>query len=417
MERSLRAASIALIAFAVWRLLGAGAARGTLRVRSSALARELPSLEPAREAALHVDIDAMPSPADRDALAAVAHAGTQVTWSATAIPPLAAVAARAREPGAPVHVDVASTANVALSDGLAALDSVNAAGATRGASIDVGAPSGALAAVSGAARAPVGVPTAGPLHPVLLVGRAGWEAKFAAAALEEQGWIVVERLFVAPTADVTQGAIGVVDTNHFSAIVAVDTTFGIVGASVARFVRDGGGLLLLGDAANAPAVRAIAPARAGTRHSAGTHTFDGANPVAAMPVYPLESPRGDIVRLTTRGALLTSAARREGAGRVLQAGFDETWRWRMQGGTDAVAAHRAWWSRMVGSIAATPIAANAGAESAEGAPLARLIGALGPATTAEPSASAPRRLPAWLLPLLLICLLAEWGSRRWRGAQ
>jgi hypothetical protein len=150
---------------------------------------------------------------------------------------------------------------------------------------------------------------------------------------------------------------------------------------------------------------------------AGTHAFDAADPVTAMAVYPLESPRSDIVRLTTRGALLTSAARREGAGRVLQVGFDETWRWRMQGGTDAVAAHRAWWSRMVGSVAATPLVVDAAASSAEGAPLARLIGALGPATTVEPLASAPRRLPAWLLPLLLICLLAEWGSRRWRGAQ
>jgi hypothetical protein len=419
-ERGLRAASFALIAFAVWRLLGAGAAGGMVRLRSSSLARELPSIEPARDGAVHVDIDAMPSPADRDALAAVAHAGTRVTWSSAAIPPLAAVAVRAREPGAPVRVEVASTVNVSLSDGLAALDSVNAAGAARGASLSVGAPSGALAAASGAARSPIGIPAPALLHPVLLVGRAGWEAKFAAAALEEQGWSVVERLFVAPTADVTQGAIGVIDTNHFSAIVAVDTTLGAVGPSIVRFVRDGGGLLLLADAANAPAVRAIAPARAGARQLSGKHAFDVADPVGAMPVYPLESVRGDVVRLTTRGTSLTSAARREGAGRVLQAGFDETWRWRMQGGTEAVAAHRAWWSRMVGSVAATPLdmAAAAGdATSAEGAPLARLIGALGPAATVEPPASEPRRLPSWLLPLLLICLLAEWGSRRWRGAQ
>ncbi len=416
-ERALRAASLALVAFAIWRVVGAGAAGGTLRVRSSSLAHDVRSLESARDAALHVDVDAMPSPEDRDALAAVAHAGTRVTWSAATIPPLAAVAVRSREPGGPVRISVASTEKVAVSDGLAALDSVTAAGAAQGASLSVGAPSGAVAAGSGAARTPIGIPAGVALHPVLLIGHAGWEAKFAAAALEEQGWNVDERVFVAPTADVTQGAIGVIDTAHFSAIVALDTTLGAVGPSIVRFVREGGGLLLLADAANAPSIRAIAPARAGTKKTAALHAFDSADPVNAMPVYPLESPRGDIVRLTTRGATLTSAARREGAGRVLQIGFDETWRWRMQGGTDAAAAHRAWWSRMVGSIAATPIPAVDEAQSAEGAPLARLIGALGPATTVEPSASEPRRLPAWLFPLLIICLLAEWGSRRWRGAQ
>ena len=74
--------------------------------------------------ALHVEIDAAATPADRDALAAVAHAGTRVTWSGAAVPPLAAVAVRAREPGGPVRIAVASGAAVALSDGLAALDTV-----------------------------------------------------------------------------------------------------------------------------------------------------------------------------------------------------------------------------------------------------------------------------------------------------
>jgi hypothetical protein len=136
-----------------------------------------------------------------------------------------------------------------------------------------------------------------------------------------------------------------------------------------------------------------------------------------MPVYPLESLRADAVRLSARGSLVTSAARREGAGRVLQAGYDETWRWRMEGGSDAVAAHRAWWSRMVGSVAAVPLPAAGESSSAEGAPLARLVDALGPATNAPPQESAPRTLPAWLLPLLLVLLLGEWASRRARGAR
>lgn len=416
-ETALRAASFALIAFAFWRLAEGAVGSGTVRVRSSALARALPAIESGRRTALHVDIDAPPTPPERDALAALARDGERVTWGGAVLPPLAAVAERAREPGGPVRIAVASPADVALSDGLAALDSVRAAGAAHGATVNVGAPSGLLSAQSGAARAPVGVAPAADLHPVLVLGRAGWEAKFAVAALEEQGWKVDEREFVAPGADVTQGAAVAIDTAHYSAVVALDTVLGSVGPSIARFVRAGGGLVLLGDAANAPAVRAIAPAHAGTRRAAASRAFDVADPVSAMAVYPLESLRADAVRLSARGAFVTSAARREGAGRVLQAGYDETWRWRMEGGSDAVAAHRAWWSRMVGSVAAVPLPAVDESSSAEGAPLARLVDALGPATDAAPPESVPRTLPAWLLPLLLLSLIAEWASRRMRGAR
>ena len=412
--------SFALIAFALWRVLASSSALnpgGAARVRSSTLTRELPSIEAGRSAAVHVDLDAPPAPQDRDALTAIAHAGTRVTWSSASVVPLAAVASRAREPGGPVRISVASPVSVSLSDGLAALDSVGSASATRGAAVDVGAPSGALKAKSGATLAPIGVSPAAALRPVLIVGRAGWEAKFAAAALEEQGWTVEQRVFVAPGAVVTQGVVTALDTAHYSAIVALDTVLGPIAPSLARFVRDGGGLVLLGEAANASAVRAIAPAQVGTKRPAGSRAFDGTDPFNAMAVYPLESLRSDAIRLSTRGALLTAAARREGAGRVIQEGFDETWRWRMQGGTDAVAAHRAWWSRIVGSVAATPLASEERGRSAEGAPLARLIDALGPAVTAAPDSSAPHRLPVWLLPAILLGLLAEWGSRRWRGAQ
>jgi hypothetical protein len=425
-ERALRVASFALIAFTLWRMATDGGAGGTVTVRASALSRELPSLEASRTAALHVVMDAMPSPAERDELGAVAHAGTRVTWGAPAVPRsqstqalanLALVASRGREPGDPARVTIVSNADVTIADSLAPLDSLRAASTERGVTIDVPSLAGALGARSGTVRAPVGVPEATALHPVLVVGRAGWEAKFAVAALEELGWRVEARLFVAPGADVMQGAIAVIDTNRYAAIVAVDTTLGPAGASIARFVRAGGGLVLLAGAANAPAVRAIAPARAGIRKLAATRSFDVAEPVNAMPVYPLLDLRADAVPLSSRGSLITGAARREGAGRVLQLGFDETWRWRMQGGADGVAKHRAWWSRVVASVAATPLASVAESPSAEGAPLARLVEALGPPLTAAPGSVSTHELPWWLLPALLLTLLAEWGSRRWRGAR
>lgn len=415
-ERVLRALAFALIAFAIWPAFTARESGRTVIAMASSLERDLPSIESARPAAVHVVMDAPTTPAERDALAAVAHAGTRVTWGGVAVPPLAAVAERAREPGGPVHIALTSSAAVALSDGLAPLDTIDASAAALGATVGIGAPSGAIVARSGGARAPLGVPPAPALLPVLVVGRAGWEAKFAVAALEEAGWTVDERLFVAPGADVTQGASLAVDTSHFSAVVVLDTVLGSVGPQLRRFVHDGGGLVLMAGAANARDVRAIAPAAAGARRIAASHAFDVAAPVNAMPVFPLDSVRADAVPLSTRGQLLTSAARREGAGRVLQAAYDETWRWRMQGGADAVAAHRAWWSRMVGSVAAAPRGDADVSASGEGAPLARLVDALGPATAAVPASSAARQLPAWILPALLICLLAEWGSRRWRGA-
>ena len=206
------------------------------------------------------------------------------------------------------------------------------------------------------------------------------------------------------------------DTSRYAAIVALDTTLGLIGPSIARFVREGGGLVLLAGAANAPAVRAIAPARAGARRPAESRAFDSAHPVDAMPIFPLESPRADAVRLGMRGPSLTLAVRREGAGRVLQAAFSETWRWRMQGGSDAVAAHRAWWSGMVGSVAASPVVPGETTPSAEAAPMARWIDAFGAATRDAGDSAPSRPLAEWLFPLIILCLIGEWGSRRWRGA-
>jgi hypothetical protein len=263
----------------------------------------------------------------------------------------------------------------------------------------------------------VAFPPAHLLRPVLVLGRASWEVKFTAAALEESGWTVEERVFVAPGADVVQGKDGSADTSRYSAVVALDTTLGPAAPSLARFVREGGGLVLMGDAASAPAVRAIAPALLANPRPGTSRAFDIANPVDAMELRPLESLRADAVALTMRGPFAAVAARREGAGRVIEAGFDDSWRWRMQGGAGAVAAHRAWWSRMVASVATEPVIRADESTSANGAPRARLIDALGQPTADVPSPAPARTLPAWLLPLLLLCLLAEWGSRRWRGAQ
>jgi uncharacterized membrane protein len=118
------------------------------------------------------------------------------------------------------------------------------------------------------------------------------------------------------------------------------------------------------------------------------------------------------------------AARRVGAGRVIQIGYEDLWRWRMQGEEGAVRDHRLWWSRMVGAAAATDRAADgpvsptrASLEAPSSAPLAELVQALGPAVDADaPSSDSPTPLAPWLGVLILGALLGEWASRRARGA-
>jgi hypothetical protein len=155
--------------------------------------------------------------------------------------------------------------------------------------------------------------------------------------------------------------------------------------------------------------------------------------------YALSALRSDATPLERRQDGIAVAARRLGAGRVIQVGFDESWRWRMAGAPGAEAAHRDWWSRIVGSIAYAPVvreapAAPAGADtrslrsasshpersegSALSAPLALVIDRLGP-----PRAAAPADFERWspdsriLLALMLVLLLIEWTSRRLRGAR
>ena len=100
----------------------------------------------------------------------------------------------------------------------------------------------------------------------------------------------------------------------------------------------------------------------------------------------------------------------------------------MQGEDAAMREHRLWWSALVGAAAgeispradaaaASPTDLTVLAAAPSGAPLAELVHALGPAS--DDSLRSTRRgadLPFWLGSLLLFSLVAEWGSRRARGA-
>jgi hypothetical protein len=250
---------------------------------------------------------------------------------------------------------------------------------------------------------------------VLVYGRAGWESKFVIAALEEQGWLVDARLRVGGDVQVTQGAVRVPDIARHAAVVVLDTAVGAEAAAIVRFVRAGGGLVMAGEGAGARALAVLAPARVVRVEPPETRAFEGHEPLHALPLHVLGALRDDAVPLGEREGAPAVAARRVGAGRVVQMGHADTWRWRMQAEEGGVREHRAFWSRLVGTVAgATGVpAAVAGLDPA---PLALTLHALGPASAAPPRPhSRGPALPFRLAPLLLALLVAEWASRRTRG--
>ena len=419
-ERVVRVAALALVAVALWRVLQPAATDGAVIVESAALERDLPRLITSNATAVHVSFSSTPTPtpSGRDALAALRSAGVAVTWSGgsgrtggTPFAPLAMAVERVPDPSASVRIVTTSNGLVELHDALSVIDTVQAA---HGSTVLVGAPSGEVRAIGGASRAAASVAAASSQRPVLVIGRATWESKFTIAALEEAGWSVAARLSVAPGADVTQGAVLSLDTAHYSAVVALDASLGAAGPRLARYVRSGGGLVLVGEAASAGAVRELAPAKRADMRTAAIMTFDAKQPLRSLAFTPLLALRADVVPLDAHDGVSMVVARREEFGRVVQVGYDELWRWRMQGGDSGPANHRAWWSRLVAGVVPVPMDVSDAID--EGAPVARLFDALGAPTPPPPRRAPAEPLPIWLLPAICALLLAEWGSRRYRGA-
>ena len=365
---------------------------------------------------LSVRLDAAPSPLIRDWLVALRRTGTGIRWSDGGVAPFMIEAERRPDPagGVMLRVTGPAGASVRLTDDLGVRDSFTLG--ALGASVR-------LASVAGAVRAAVGTrergaiavstpPPIGERRHLVLLGAAGWEAKFVAAALEERGWEVDARLIVAPGLAVTQGRPFPLDTARHAAVIALDTTAAANAAAIVNFVRHGGGVLLGPDAAKIAPLRALAPGRGGvilrpslrsggpvSRELLGLH--DLAPLVAGA--YPLE----------LRGVHVAVAVRRLGAGRIGQVGYAETWRWRMEGTSEGLSAHRYWWAAVVASVAYGGEAVMDG--DTDPAPRAALLDALG-----EPSLPAPYTppiAPPIVLGVLILCLLGEWTSRRSRGAR
>jgi hypothetical protein len=187
--------------------------------------------------------------------------------------------------------------------------------------------------------------------------------------------------------------------------------------------------VLAGDAtaADVPALRGLVGAQVTKLEPPETRSFEGHDPTHALPLHVLGTRRADAVLVESREGLPAIVARRVGAGRIVQMGYDDTWRWRMEGEGRAVEEHRTFWSRTVGLAAAASslprravidgVPAPRDITLDDPAPRAALIHALGSPTTDAPRASrGPKELPRWLGFIILSLLLAEWASRRGRGA-
>jgi len=365
--------------------------------------------------AIHLELPVVPDAWVVDWLAALRHSNHLVSWSGS--PPAVAMATEpVADPDGGVRIDVAapSGANVVVRDDGGVIDSarVNTLGATIVTPIVIGT---ATASV-GAQRATASPVDSAAVRSVVVIGGAGWEGKFIVSALEERGWPVTARFAVTPNVDVTQGAALVIDTARASVVIAIDSSIQSQSAALERFVKSGGGLILAGAAAQSAALRSLAPGAVGARTRPTVHPSDTMR-LGTTGFYPVTSLNAGGVPLDRRAEGVVLAARRVGAGRVLQIGYDDSWRWRMAGAPGSERAHREWWSRLVASVAyipPSPARSASGGESS--APLARMVDRLGPAQPlrAMDSDRPPidRRI---LLALILSLLIIEWGSRRLRG--
>jgi hypothetical protein len=319
------------------------------------------------------------------------------------------------EGGVRAWIAAPSGTRIEVEDPAGPLDSLSASGGgarllVRSSPVELRARAGGSVAGSAATDSLV-------LGRLLLLGRAGWESKFVAAALEERGWKLDARLRLSPRGDVRQGTATPIDTARYSAVLVLDSIANSEAQAVARFVREGGGAVIAASAAGAPALAALSAGSSGASLP-GREPFDStlSEPRRSLELIPLAA-REDAVLLERRGNSAAVAARRIERGRVVTSGYRDTWRWRMGGGDASVQAHRDWWAGLVAGVAYTGRVRKQPTPVTDEAPLAALVARLGPPGAAPggpgPGLGVSRAL---LFGVLAAALLLEWASRRLRGA-
>ncbi|HEX6942769.1 MAG TPA: hypothetical protein VF128_07560 [Gemmatimonadaceae bacterium] len=406
---------VALVVLAIRFWMGTTTADVSTVVPSESLDSALVAWSVAAPAVATLNAATLPERRQRDWLVALRRGGSTVSWTTADSTGGVLVVEPGAIPAAATHITALGSPGGALvmADELGRIDSMTAGAG--GVATWRANPIGAVRTTVNSAHPSAQARDSMMTGPVLVVGDAGWEAKFVTAALEEEGWSVAARVTVAPSTLVRQRATLPVDTSALSAIVVLDSTSALDVNAITRFVNEGGGLLAAGAGTRHPALRSLLPRTARTVDGAvgallGPAPRDGLDArtfTVSAGVVPLERRRDSPVVV----------GRRMGSGRVVGIGYDDTWRLRMTPPDDAAPeAHRAWWSSLVAGVAHSRLTARADAPVDE-APLAATFDALGaPVNHSDlPARRAAFPWDAVLAAAAALALLLEWLSRRLRG--
>lgn len=450
LEQGLWALALVALAAALWLMISP-ARPGPVRALSDELAAALPEWSLSAPPHAHLHLGSPPEARIRDWLAALARTGASVSWRAAPEAVLSATAVAVEplaDPRQPLRVWAASQSASAIE-----IDESSLAGDPAPVAL---LPSGAgvavLPSLTGAAilrgeglSASATLRDRLELRPVMLLGRASWEARFVAAALEEHGWRVDARLMISPgqiigesprsarpdgkapstgvgrgagpgggrgggpggggprgegpapqaeipPSDISPREAPILDPDHYAAVILLDDSAAAHAAAISTFVEAGGGALAMGDGASVPALNALLPAAAsGLVQEAAPFAEDGdALPRDMLELRPLLRLRDGAHVVERRGEDVAVAIHRRGEGRVAQVGYADLWRWRMASpDDDAPKASRLWLAGLLAMVAHAPradLAADPAALSLQDpAPLAAWRAAFGPPEAQEDS--------------------------------
>src|SRR6185437_11100886 len=197
------AARVCAVALIVWMIVRAVAPVASVQIEERSDSRALSSalaawtLAPA-PTSVHVSLATAPAARERDWLRALVGAGARVGWSGDSIPALAIEVAARSDPagGERAYVAAPVGSHATLSDAVGLLDTITVTAGANALTIPIA--SGALDLALGSQHARAAVPDSVIPRQIVVLGRAGWEGKFAIASLQERGWKVSSRLRVAP---------------------------------------------------------------------------------------------------------------------------------------------------------------------------------------------------------------------------
>jgi hypothetical protein len=422
LETVLRGVSIAILAWMLWLSLDRKTDAPVESARSNGLSRSLRAWSTAGVAPTRVSVqlDSTPRPIEREWLGALKSSGSEVGWTGS-LPSVGIDVQPVASPrgGLTVLAGAPKGLGVRLVDDVGPLDTADAV--SGGARFFIPSAARRVQARVGASTAQALDADSVRLKRILVLGSAGWESKFVVAALEEDGWKVDAQMRVAPGISVTQGSISPIDTSRYSAVIALDETAGAYASDIVRYVASGGGAVLAGSAAAIEGFSSIRPGAIGKQAGGESLASEpGSVTLRTLPLHPVVALRSDAAVLEKREGAVAAAARRHVAGRVLQVGYADMWRWRMSGGDTGPSDHRAWWTKAVAGIAYAPRIAQSESAEADNAPIASLVSTLGQ-PAAQPGSSLASTAASislwWLFALLSASLLGEWASRRLRGAR